>query len=203
MPLSSWQRLTGVDILLSQDPWRPHHMQDTVGDSPYPHSSGPHASGNCRPPLPPQDEPPRPPLGLRGRHCASSSASSSAAIQVGPVPRMWDRAMMIFSRASTLMALRLWKATLKMAFGTRTRYGGCTYKRQPGSCIQCSQRKTGDGSTAVQQTRISILSWNPGPRRGTPGAIENHVAAQLSVSWKTRWVLINGSGRSGPSRQNP
>ena len=27
---------------------------------------------------------------------------------------------------------------------------------------------------SVQQTRISILSWNPGPRRGREGAIEEH-----------------------------
>ena len=26
----------------------------------------------------------------------------------------------------------------------------------------------------LEQTRISILGWNPGPRRGTPGAIEEH-----------------------------
>ena len=30
---------------------------------------------------------------------------------------------------------------------------------------------------SVQQTRISILSWNPGPRRGREGAIEEHFQA--------------------------
>ena len=27
----------------------------------------------------------------------------------------------------------------------------------------------------LKHTRISILSWNPGPRRGTPGAVEEHI----------------------------
>ena len=30
----------------------------------------------------------------------------------------------------------------------------------------------------LERTRISILSWNPGPRRGTPGAIEKHIAGK-------------------------
>ena len=33
----------------------------------------------------------------------------------------------------------------------------------------------------LAQTRISILTWNPGPRRGTPGAIERHVAGKWHV----------------------
>ena len=89
MPLSSWQRPTDVDILHSHDPWRSHHWQDTVDDSPSPHSSVPYPSGNCQLPLPPQDEPPRPPPGLRSRHGARSSATSSAAIQVEPVRRRY------------------------------------------------------------------------------------------------------------------
>ena len=30
----------------------------------------------------------------------------------------------------------------------------------------------------LAQTRISILSWNPCPRRGTPGAIERHIVGK-------------------------
>ena len=30
----------------------------------------------------------------------------------------------------------------------------------------------------LEHTRISILSLNPGPRRGTPGAIEEHIAGK-------------------------
>ena len=30
----------------------------------------------------------------------------------------------------------------------------------------------------LEQTRISILSWNPAPRRGKPGAIEEHIAGK-------------------------
>ena len=30
----------------------------------------------------------------------------------------------------------------------------------------------------LEQTRISSLSWNPGPRRGRPGAIEEHIAGK-------------------------
>ena len=41
-----------------------------------------HTRYHCR------NEPPRPPPSLRGRHCASSSATSSAAFQDGPVPFM-------------------------------------------------------------------------------------------------------------------
>ena len=33
----------------------------------------------------------------------------------------------------------------------------------------------------LEQTRISILSWNPGPRRGTPGAIEKHIAGKWHI----------------------
>ena len=33
----------------------------------------------------------------------------------------------------------------------------------------------------LAQTRISILTWNPGPRGGTPGAIERHVAGKWHV----------------------
>ena len=32
----------------------------------------------------------------------------------------------------------------------------------------------------LEQTRISILSWNPRPRRGTPGAIEKHIAREMA-----------------------
>ena len=31
-----------------------------------------------------------------------------------------------------------------------------------------------------EQTRISILSWNPGPRQGKPGAIEEHIAGKMA-----------------------
>ena len=34
----------------------------------------------------------------------------------------------------------------------------------------------------LEQTRISIPSWNPGPRRGKPGAIEEHVAGKWHIS---------------------
>ena len=34
----------------------------------------------------------------------------------------------------------------------------------------------------LEQTRVSILTWNPGPRRGTPGANETHVAGKWHVS---------------------
>ena len=34
----------------------------------------------------------------------------------------------------------------------------------------------------LEQTRVSILSWNPGPRRGTPGASQHHIAG--------RWYII-------------
>ena len=27
----------------------------------------------------------------------------------------------------------------------------------------------------LKQIRISILRWKPGPRRGTPGAVEEHI----------------------------
>ena len=33
----------------------------------------------------------------------------------------------------------------------------------------------------LEQTRISILSWNPGPRRGTPGAVEKHIAGKWHI----------------------
>ena len=32
-----------------------------------------------------------------------------------------------------------------------------------------------------EQTRISILSWNPGPRRGMPGATEVHIAGKWHI----------------------
>ena len=34
----------------------------------------------------------------------------------------------------------------------------------------------------LEQVRISILSWNPGPRRGKPGAIAEHIAGNWHVS---------------------
>ena len=33
----------------------------------------------------------------------------------------------------------------------------------------------------LEQTRISILSWNPGLRRGKPGAIEEHIAGKWHI----------------------
>ena len=36
-------------------------------------------------------------------------------------------------------------------------------------------------SVCFEQTRISILSWNPGPLRGKPGAIEEHIAGKWHV----------------------
>ena len=33
----------------------------------------------------------------------------------------------------------------------------------------------------LEQTRISIPSWNPGPRRGKPGAIEEHIAGKWHI----------------------
>ena len=37
---------------------------------------------------------------------------------------------------------------------------------------------TGVPDRLLEQTRISIQSWNPGPRRGKPGAIEEHIAGK-------------------------
>ena len=34
---------------------------------------------------------------------------------------------------------------------------------------------------SLEQTRLSILSWNPGPRRGREGAVEEHVAVKWHV----------------------
>ena len=34
----------------------------------------------------------------------------------------------------------------------------------------------------LEQTRLSKLSWNPGPRRGREGAIEEHIARKWNVS---------------------
>ena len=39
-------------------------------------------------------------------------------------------------------------------------------------------RFTSRPNQLLERTRISILSWNPGPRRGTPGAIEKHIAGK-------------------------
>ena len=33
----------------------------------------------------------------------------------------------------------------------------------------------------LEQTRLSVLSWNPGPRRGREGAIEEHIAGKWHV----------------------
>ena len=33
-------------------------------------------------------------------------------------------------------------------------------------------------NSLLEQTRLSILSWNPGPRRGREGAIEKHIAVK-------------------------
>ena len=34
-----------------------------------------------------------------------------------------------------------------------------------------------------QTRRLSVLSWNPGPKRGTLGAIEQHIAGPWHVMW--------------------
>ena len=36
-------------------------------------------------------------------------------------------------------------------------------------------------SRLLEQRRLSILSWNPGPRRGREGAIEEHIAGKWHV----------------------
>ena len=33
----------------------------------------------------------------------------------------------------------------------------------------------------LEQTRLSILRWNPGPRRGREGALEEHIAGKWHV----------------------
>ena len=33
----------------------------------------------------------------------------------------------------------------------------------------------------LEQTRLSILNWNPGPRRGKEGAIEKHIAEKWHI----------------------
>ena len=40
---------------------------------------------------------------------------------------------------------------------------------------------TSNPNRLLEQTRISILTWNPGPRRGTPGAIERHIVGKWHV----------------------
>ena len=37
-----------------------------------------------------------------------------------------------------------------------------------------------------EQTRLSILSWNQGPRRGREGAIEEHIAGKLARDCSSR-----------------
>ena len=36
-------------------------------------------------------------------------------------------------------------------------------------------------SRLLERTRLSILSWNPGPRRGRDGAIEEHISGKWHV----------------------
>ena len=45
----------------------------------------------------------------------------------------------------------------------------------------CSNLDRAACDLLLDQTRISISSRHPGPRRGTPGAIENHIAGRWHV----------------------
>ena len=55
------------------------------------------------------------------------------------------------------------------------------YERRNPSHLPKYRFDTSVPNRLLEQTRISILSWNPGPRRGNPGAIEKHIAG----TWHT------------------
>ena len=82
LPRSSWQPPAKVKMLQKHDPWHSKHWQDGYDDSTH---WGPHPFGTRQPPPPPQDAPAPTPL-----VCAPTMTPASS-----------------FSRASTLMALRL------------------------------------------------------------------------------------------------
>ena len=46
---------------------------------------------------------------------------------------------------------------------------------------QCTNFDRAASDLLLELTRISISSWYPGPRRGTPGAIENHIAGRWHI----------------------
>ena len=43
-----------------------------------------------------------------------------------------------------------------------------------------------DDTSYIRETRISILTWNPGPRRGTAGANERHIYRKLWTICSTK-----------------
>ena len=52
------------------------------------------------------------------------------------------------------------------------------------TCLSCPSEYKFDTNKPYrrqEQTRIRIFTWNPGPRRGTLGAIESHVAGKWHV----------------------
>ena len=43
-------------------------------------------------------------------------------------------------------------------------------------------------SQSLTQRRLSIYSWNPGPRRGTEDAIENQIAGEMAYCYPARSI---------------
>ena len=54
-----------------------------------------------------------------------------------------------------------------------------------------------------QQTRIGISSWNPGPKRGTPGAIEVHIARRAHRCPTRICGIPSSSGRHEAVLRDP
>ena len=71
----------------------------------------------------------------------------------------------------------------RKAYGTRNRSPQPKYRFD-----------TSVPNRVLEQTRISILSWNPGPRRGKPGALDNHIAGKGHI------IGLQRSDRVSPAR---
>ena len=101
--------------------------------------------------------------------------------------------MRIFSRAATLAAQRSFCSLrcrwdhnavcrlLKPVRGNQVPTVGAANERReeaPHPCTNCNREAS---DAILEQTRISIFSWNPGPRCETPGAAEHHIARRWHI----------------------
>ena len=156
--------------------------RDDVVGTPLPHPAGPWPLDACQPPLPLP--------GLRGYNGAGSSTASSTVLQVGRHSQVGDKAIEDISlHFHTPTAPLFWMVSLREVY-TSVRCQHTKGVQIPAFSVASERRAvaqphvTFDGAASdlsLAQTRIRIWSWNLGPKRGSPGVIENHIAGRWHI----------------------
>ena len=174
-------------------------LTSLAGYSPSHHSLGPYPYGNCLPALPPQEHAASPLCKLLGYSKRSfSSWTSTSHVDVGTEQKMCFLKLRRWWLHDCSWRRRAWHlgpehGRLHMTIrGNRVPSFSVTKERQAVAFTAVAPTSTERASDLLlEQTRISISSWKPGPRRGTPGAIQNVQGDGTSFPYKSQWNTFN------------